>query len=77
MDDLGEDFIKYAINGEEIPFHKKVPQVMCNTTKLLECIKAGNYTFDRDRFKILFNPELVVLLNEYDNIKNVIKTNNW
>lgn len=25
LDDLGNDFEKYVINGEEIPFHKKVP----------------------------------------------------
>lgn len=45
LDDLGEDFIKYAINGEEIPFHKKVPQVMCNTTKLLECMREAAMYF--------------------------------
>ena len=39
MDDLGEDFIKYAINGEEVPFHKKTPHIVCNTTKLLECMR--------------------------------------
>ena len=39
LDDLGEDFVRYAINGEEVPFHKKVPQVVCNTTKLLECMR--------------------------------------
>lgn len=39
LDDLGNDFEKYVINGEEIPFHKKVPQVVCNTTKLMECMR--------------------------------------
>lgn len=39
-----DDFVKYAINGEEIPFHKKVPQVVCNTTKLMECMRdAASY----------------------------------
>lgn len=45
LDDLGEDFVKYAINGEEIPFHKKVPQVVCNTTKLLECMRESAMYF--------------------------------
>lgn len=45
LDDLGEDFIKYAINGEEVPFHKKVPQVMCNTAKLMECIRESAMYF--------------------------------
>lgn len=45
LDDLGEDFIKYAINGEEVPFHKKVPQVMCNTAKLLECMRESAMYF--------------------------------
>lgn len=45
LDDLGEDFIKYAINGEEVPFHKKVPQVMCNTAKLLECVRESAMYF--------------------------------
>ena len=39
LDDLGDDFIKYAINGEEVPFHKKTPHIVCNTTKLLECMR--------------------------------------
>ena len=39
LDDLGDDFVKYAINGEEIPFHKKSPHVVCNTSKLLECMR--------------------------------------
>lgn len=39
LDDLGNDFEKYVINGEEIPFHKKMPQVVCNTTKLMECMR--------------------------------------
>lgn len=44
LDDLGNDFEKYVINGEEIPFHKKVPQVVCNTTKLMECMRdAASY----------------------------------
>lgn len=44
LDDLGNDFIRYAINGEDVPFHKKVPQVVCNTTKLMECIRdAASY----------------------------------
>lgn len=44
LDDLGNDFIRYAINGEEVPFNKKVPQVVCNTTKLMECIRdAASY----------------------------------
>ena len=30
---------KYAINGEEVPFHKKSPHIVCNTTKLLECMR--------------------------------------
>lgn len=45
LEDLGDDFIKYAINGEEVPFHKKVPQVMCNTTKLLECMRESAMYF--------------------------------
>ncbi len=45
LDDLGADFIKYAINGEEIPFHKKVPQIVCNTSKLLECIREAAMFF--------------------------------
>lgn len=45
LDDLGEDFIKYAINGEEVPFHKKVPQVMCNTARLLECMRESAMYF--------------------------------
>lgn len=45
LDDLGNDFIKYAINGEEVPFHKKVPQVMCNTAKLLECMRESAMYF--------------------------------
>lgn len=44
LDDLGNDFEKYVINGEKIPFHKKVPQVVCNTTKLIECMRdAASY----------------------------------
>lgn len=44
LDDLGNDFEKYVINGEEVPFHKKVPQVVCNTTKLMECMRdAATY----------------------------------
>lgn len=44
LDDLGNDFEKYVINGEEIPFHKKVPQMVCNTTKLMECMRdAASY----------------------------------
>lgn len=45
IDDLGEDFIKYAINGEEVPFQKKVPHVVCNTTKLLECMRESAMYF--------------------------------
>lgn len=45
LDDLGEDFIKYAINGEEVPFHKKVPRVMCDTAKLLECMRESAMYF--------------------------------
>lgn len=45
FDDLGADFIKYAINGEEVPFHKKVPQVVCNTTKLLNCMRESAMYF--------------------------------
>lgn len=45
FDDLGDDFIRYAINGEEVPFHKKVPQVMCNTSKLLECMRESAMYF--------------------------------
>lgn len=44
LDDLGNDFEKYVINGEEVPFQKKVPQVVCNTAKLLECMRdAATY----------------------------------
>jgi Phage integrase family. len=44
LDDLGNDFIRYVINGEEVPFQKKVPQVVCNTTKLMECMRdAATY----------------------------------
>lgn len=44
LDDLGEDFVKYAINGEEIPFHKKSPKIVCDTSKLLECMReAASY----------------------------------
>ena len=45
LDDLGEDFIKYAINGEEVPFHKKVPQVVCNTSKLMSCMREAAMYF--------------------------------
>lgn len=45
LEDLGDDFIKYAINGEEIPFHKKVPQVCVNTTKLLDCMRESAMYF--------------------------------
>ena len=37
--DLGNDFKKYVINGEEIPLHRKVPQMACNTTKLKEFMR--------------------------------------
>ena len=44
LDDLGNDFEKYVINGEEVPFHKKVPQVVCDTAKLMECMRdAASY----------------------------------
>ena len=44
LDDLGTDFEKYVINGEEVPFHKKVPQVVCDTSKLMECMRdAASY----------------------------------
>ncbi|MCM1121186.1 MAG: tyrosine-type recombinase/integrase [Eubacterium sp.] len=44
LDDLGKDFEKYVINGEEVPFHKKVPQVVCNTTRLMESMRdAASY----------------------------------
>ena len=44
LDDLGADFEKYVINGEEVPFHKKVPQVVCDTSKLMECMRdAASY----------------------------------
>ena len=45
LDDLGEDFIRYAINGEKIPFHKKVPQVTCDTTKLLAVMREAAMFF--------------------------------
>ena len=35
--DVVSDFQKYVINGEEIPFHKKVPQVVISTTKSMGC----------------------------------------
>ena len=62
----------YTINNQHFQEKQRNILLFDERTKLLECIKAGNYTFDRDRFKILFNPELVVLLNEYDNIKNAL-----
>lgn len=41
---MGADFEKYVINGEEVPFHKKVPQVVCDTSKLMECMRdAASY----------------------------------
>ena len=45
LEDLGDDFIKYAINGEAVPFHKKVPQVCVNTTKLLDCMRESAMYF--------------------------------
>lgn len=45
IDDLGNDFMKYVVNGEEVPFHKKVPQVVCNTSKLLECMRESAMYF--------------------------------
>lgn len=45
LDDIGEDFIKHAINGEKVPFHKKVPKVTCNTTKLLEKMRDSAMYF--------------------------------
>ena len=45
LDDMGSDFEKYIINGEEVPFHKKVPKVSCNTTKLLECMRESAMYF--------------------------------
>lgn len=41
-------------------------------TKLLECIKAGNFTFDRDRFEMLFGAEVVTILKEYDRINGML-----
>lgn len=44
LDDLGADFEKYVINGEEVLFHKKVPQVVCDTSKFMECMRdAASY----------------------------------
>lgn len=45
LDDLGDDFEKYVINGEEVPFQKRVPQVVCNTSKLLECMRDSAMYF--------------------------------
>lgn len=45
LDDLGDDFEKYVINGEEVPFQKRVPQVVCNTSKLLECMRESAMYF--------------------------------
>ena len=44
LDDLGNDFVKYAIKGEQVPFHKKSPKIMCDTSKLLSCMReAASY----------------------------------
>lgn len=44
FNDLGNDFKKYVIDGEQVPFQKKVPQVVCNTSKLLEYMRdAATY----------------------------------
>lgn len=41
---MGADFEKYVINGEEVLFHKKVPQVVCDTSKFMECMRdAASY----------------------------------
>lgn len=45
LDDLGNDFIKYAINGEKVPFHKKVSRVTVDTTKLMECMRESAMYF--------------------------------
>lgn len=45
LDDMGNDFERYVIRGEEVPFHKKVPKVTCNTTKLLEKMRDSAMYF--------------------------------
>lgn len=45
LDDMGDDFERYIIKGEEVPFHKKVPRVTCNTTKLLEKMRESAMYF--------------------------------
>ena len=45
LDDLGNDFIKYVANGEKVPFNKRVPQVVCNTTKLLHYMRESAISF--------------------------------
>ena len=45
LDDMGDDFEKYIINGEEVPFRKKVPRVTCNTTKLLDKMRESAMYF--------------------------------
>lgn len=59
----------YAVGGQHFREKQKNYSLFDERTKLLERIKAGDYTFDRDRFEMLFNNELLALLREYDNIE--------
>ncbi len=45
LDEAGYDFEKYVINGEEVPFQKKVPHITCNTSKLLSGMREAAMYF--------------------------------